>query len=55
MDFPAEHWIYWAGPAVGAILAAGLYKFLKILDYERANPGQDASENSGGDGGRIRL
>lgn len=46
-DFPKEHWIYWAGPAVGAVLAAGLYKFLKILDYERANPGQDA--------GAIRL
>ena len=46
-DFPSEHWIYWAGPAAGAVLAAGLYKFLKILDYERANPDQDA--------GRIRL
>ena len=46
-DFPSEHWIYWAGPAAGAVLAAGLYRFLKILDYERANPGQDA--------GRIRL
>ena len=46
-EFPSEHWIYWAGPAVGAVAAAGLYKFLKILDYERANPGQDA--------GAIRL
>ena len=46
-DFPAEHWIYWAGPAAGAVLAAGLYRFLKALDYERANPGQDA--------GRIQL
>lgn len=54
MDFPSEHWIYWAGPAAGAVLAAGLYKFLKILDYERANPGQDASGRDGEDG-RIRL
>ena len=55
-DFPSEHWIYWAAPAVGAVLAAGLYKFLKILDYERANPGQDASSKSQGqDEGRIRL
>jgi aquaporin rerated protein, other eukaryote len=54
MKFPAEHWIYWAGPAVGAVLAAGLYKFLKILDYERANPGQDAAGRDDGDG-RIRL
>ncbi|KAK5689781.1 Aquaporin-1 [Elasticomyces elasticus] len=58
MDFESEHWIYWAGPAVGAVLAAGLYKFLKILDYERANPGQDAAKPGlmPGDGdGRIRL
>lgn len=56
MKFDAEHWIYWAGPAVGAVLAAGLYKFLKILDYERANPGQDASAPGRfpGEGG-IRL
>jgi aquaporin rerated protein, other eukaryote len=52
--FPKEHWIYWAGPAVGAVLATGLYRFLKVLDYERANPGQDASGQAGGDG-RIRL
>ena len=51
--FPKEHWIYWAGPAAGAVLAAGLYKFLKILDYERANPGQDASMP--GEEGRVRL
>ncbi|KAK4967621.1 Aquaporin-1 [Elasticomyces elasticus] len=58
MDFESEHWIYWAAPAVGAVLAAGLYKFLKILDYERANPGQDAAKPGlmPGDGdGRIRL
>lgn len=56
MDFPKEHWIYWAGPAVGAVLATGLYRFLKVLDYERANPGQDASgqEQQQG-GGQIRL
>ena len=54
-DFPREHWIYWAGPAVGAVLAAGLYKFLKILDYERANPGQDAAAVKPQDEGQIRL
>ena len=53
-DFPREHWIYWAGPTAGAVLAAGLYKFLKILDYERANPGQDGSGKPL-DEGRIRL
>ena len=54
-DFPDEHWVYWAGPAVGAVLAAGLYKFLKLLDYERANPGQDASAKPSDGEGRIRL
>ncbi len=51
-----------AGPLAGSVLAAGLYKFLKILEYEQANPGQDAStvepENGNRDGaeeGRIRL
>ncbi|KAK7976601.1 hypothetical protein PG989_015064 [Apiospora arundinis] len=41
-SFPAEHWIYWAGPAMGAILAACFFRLLKVLDYEEANPGQDA-------------
>jgi len=58
-NFDDEHWVYWAGPAVGAVAAAGLYKFLKILDYERANPGQDGAKpglmpGEHGDG-RIRL
>lgn len=58
MSFPSEHWIYWAGPVAGTIGAAGLYKFLKVLEYERANPGQDGSGSEGGGGGggnRIRL
>ena len=54
-SFPKEHWIYWAGPAAGAVLAAGLYKFLKVLDYERANPGQDAAGTNTSNEGRIRL
>ncbi|KAK0353714.1 Aquaporin-1 [Friedmanniomyces endolithicus] len=49
-QFGAEHWVYWAGPAAGAVLAAGLYGGLKVLDYERANPGQD-----GAGGGGVRL
>ncbi|KAF2820223.1 aquaporin-like protein [Ophiobolus disseminans] len=39
--FDQEHWIYWAGPGIGAILAVLFYKFIKILEYEVANPGQD--------------
>ncbi|KAI4287841.1 MAG: hypothetical protein L6R35_002901 [Caloplaca aegaea] len=36
--------IYWLGPALGALLASGFYKFIKILEYETANPGQDFNE-----------
>jgi aquaporin related protein len=39
--FDTEHWIYWVGPAVGAIIAVLFYQFIKILEYEVANPGQD--------------
>lgn len=39
--FASYHWIYWLGPMLGAIVAAGFYKFIKILEYETANPGQD--------------
>jgi len=40
-QFPAEHWIYWLGPALGACLAAGFYWFIKGLEFQTANPGQD--------------
>jgi len=36
-----EHWIYWIGPGAGAIFAVAFYQFIKILEYEVANPGQD--------------
>lgn len=42
--FPSYSWIYWLGPALGAILAAGFYKFIKMLEYETANPGQDEED-----------
>ena len=29
------------GPAIGAVLAVLFYKFIKMLEYEVANPGQD--------------
>lgn len=32
------------GPAIGAIAAFMFYKFIKILEYEMANPGQDAED-----------
>jgi aquaporin related protein len=27
--FETYHWIYWLGPALGALLAAGFYRLLK--------------------------
>ncbi|CAN9259724.1 unnamed protein product [Alternaria alternata] len=41
LEFAPYHWIYWLGPILGSIIAAGFYKFIKILEYETANPGQD--------------
>jgi len=37
--------IYWVGPLLGSLLAAGFYKLIKGLEYETANPGQDFDEN----------
>lgn len=45
MSFRGEHWIYWAGPCLGAVIAAGLFKFLKSMRYDSANPGQDLDAN----------
>lgn len=42
--FPGYHWIYWLGPALGAVLAVLFYRFVKVLEYETANPGQDFNE-----------
>ncbi|PNS16004.1 Aquaporin-1 [Sphaceloma murrayae] len=42
--FPSEHWIYWVGPFLGTLLAVALYRFIKTLEYETANPGQDFNE-----------
>ncbi|KAH8667496.1 aquaporin-like protein [Tricladium varicosporioides] len=45
--FHSYHWIYWVGPILGALLASGFYKFIKMLEYETANPGQDRSKPEG--------
>lgn len=42
-SFPGYHWLYWLGPCLGALLAAGFYRFIKYFHYEEVNPGQDAS------------
>ena len=43
-SFPSYHWIYWLGPVLGSILAVGLYRVVKLLEYETANPGADFNE-----------
>ncbi|CAJ2511626.1 Uu.00g072510.m01.CDS01 [Anthostomella pinea] len=40
----AEHWIYWVGPGIGCAFALAFYKFIKMLEYEMANPGQDGDD-----------
>ncbi|KAK3396671.1 aquaporin-like protein [Sordaria brevicollis] len=45
--FPRHHWIYWLGPALGALLACGFYKLLQALRFQDVNPGAD-------DDGRTR-
>ena len=35
--FPGYHWIYWFGPLAGSLLAAGIYKVVKVLEMETAH------------------
>ncbi|KAF2757301.1 aquaporin-like protein [Pseudovirgaria hyperparasitica] len=43
-DFASYHWVYWLGPGLGAVFAVILYKIVKFLEYETANPGQDFND-----------
>ncbi|KAF4626983.1 hypothetical protein G7Y89_g11169 [Cudoniella acicularis] len=43
-SFPGYFWIYWLGPLLGALVAAGAYHMFKWLGYETANPGQDGGK-----------
>jgi aquaporin rerated protein, other eukaryote len=45
-SFQGYHWIYWIGPFLGALLAAGYYHFVKFFNYEEANPGQDSADGA---------
>jgi aquaporin related protein len=40
-SFDVHHRIYCVGPFIGTLLAVIFYMFIKILEYEMANPGQD--------------
>lgn len=42
--FPGYHWIYWLGPTLGALLSFSVYTLMKRLEYDTANPGQDAAD-----------
>jgi len=37
-EFARYHWIYWIGPLTGSLIAAIIYKLIKSLEYETANP-----------------
>lgn len=42
--FPGYFWIYFVGPLLGSLLAAGFYKLLNGMRYQTCNPGQDLCE-----------
>jgi aquaporin related protein len=44
-NFPGYHYIYWFGPCMGALLAWGMYRIVKIVEYETVNPGQDFDDH----------
>jgi aquaporin rerated protein, other eukaryote len=39
--FPGYHWVYWIGPILGALLAAGFYKFVKAMEFDQISPNID--------------
>lgn len=42
--FVGYHWIYWLGPVLGSLLSYVVYAALKWLEYQSANPNQDADD-----------
>lgn len=34
------------GPCIGTLIAVFFYKFIKMLEYEMANPGQDGDDKN---------
>jgi hypothetical protein len=44
-EFPSYHYIYWFGPIMGTLLAFGVYRIVKIVEYETVNPGQDFDDH----------
>jgi aquaporin related protein len=48
-QFPGYHWIYWLGPALGALLATAFYLLIRKLEYWTVNPDVDQYESKVGD------
>ncbi|CZT15234.1 related to aquaporin [Ramularia collo-cygni] len=46
-SFDKEQWVYWVGPCAGSILAVILFKVVKILEYDTANPDPEAHATTG--------
>jgi aquaporin related protein len=44
-NFPSYHYIYWFGPIMGTLLAFGVYRIVKIVEYQTVNPGQDFDDH----------
>ncbi|RMZ66078.1 aquaporin rerated other eukaryote [Pyrenophora seminiperda CCB06] len=44
-SFPGYHYIYWAGPVMGTLLAWAVYKLVKVGGYQTVNPGQDFDDH----------
>ncbi|KAF2872783.1 aquaporin-like protein [Massariosphaeria phaeospora] len=44
-NFPGYHYIYWFGPTMGTLLAFGMYKIVKSVEYQTVNPGQDFDDH----------
>lgn len=44
-NFPGYHYIYWFGPLMGTLLAWGMYRVVKLVEYQTVNPGQDFDDH----------
>lgn len=44
-NFPGYHYIYWFGPLMGTLLAFGMYRIIKLVEYQTVNPGQDFDDH----------
>lgn len=44
-NWPGYHYIYWFGPLMGTLLAFGMYRIVKMVEYQTVNPGQDFDDH----------